>query len=78
LVVGNDVRGSIRAGLSATAARLNSDDFWQIHRGNVINVNLIRASYRDELGRLTLTMVDGPEKFLVSRSHEHLVVRSRH
>jgi len=75
LVATCDVNGVVRAGLGATAALFNRQDFWQIHRGNVINVNLIRASYRDELGRLMLTLVDGSEKFIVSRSYEHLFVR---
>jgi DNA-binding LytR/AlgR family response regulator len=78
LVFTRGTQGVVRSGLSATASLLNRRDFWQIHRGNVININLVRASYRDDLGRLVLTLSDGPEKFIVSRSHEHLFVRARH
>jgi DNA-binding LytR/AlgR family response regulator len=62
----------LRTPLKELAAQLDPDQFWQIHRGTLVNVQQIKAARRDLLGRLVLTLHDRRETLSVSRSYAHL------
>jgi len=51
---------------------LDSDQFWHIHRGTIINVSRIGKISRSFAGRLIITLKDLPETLTVSRSYAHL------
>jgi DNA-binding LytR/AlgR family response regulator len=52
--------------------QLDPGQFWQVHRGTVVNVKQIVSAHHDLLGKVTLTLRDRPEKVAVSRSYAHL------
>jgi len=62
----------LRTPLKELASRLDPLEFWQIHRGTVVNVRQIVSAHHDLLGKVTLTLRDRPEKLAVSRSYAHL------
>jgi DNA-binding LytR/AlgR family response regulator len=62
----------LRTPLKELALQLDPEQFWQVHRGTLVNVQQIKAAKRDLLGRLTLTLRDRPETLPVSRSYAHL------
>ncbi|GAB1387746.1 hypothetical protein MASR1M59_28940 [Melaminivora sp.] len=51
------------------AARLNPVDFWQVHRGALVQARHIVAAERDAQGRLQLLLRGRPERLAVSRLH---------
>jgi DNA-binding LytR/AlgR family response regulator len=62
----------LRTPLKELLAQLDPEQFWQVHRGTLVNVQQIKAARRDLLGRLVLTLHDRPEILSVSRSYAHL------
>ncbi len=62
----------LRTPLKELAARLDPQQFWQVHRGTLVNVRQIVSAHRDLLGKVTLTLRDRPEKIAVSRGYAHL------
>ena len=51
---------------------LDSEQFWQVHRGTVVNIRYVSSSKRDGDGRVTLN-VDGYARPLpVSRAYQGL------
>ena len=62
----------IRTPLKDLLSRLDSRQFWQVHRGTVVRANAIDSVLRDESGRLTLTLRGRQDKFAVSRIYAHL------
>jgi DNA-binding LytR/AlgR family response regulator len=62
----------IRTSLKELLPQLDSSQFWQIHRGTVVNVHCIQAAVRDELGKLSLKLRDRAEALPVSRVFAHL------
>jgi DNA-binding LytR/AlgR family response regulator len=71
-VVTRDGEFLLRMPLKELAAQLDPEQFWQIHRGTLVNVQQIKAARRDLLGRFALTLRDRPETLAVSRSYAHL------
>ena len=57
----------IRTPLKELLPQLDPVQFWQIHRGTVVNSGSIELASRDELGRLSLSLRGRPERLAVSR-----------
>ena len=62
----------IKKTIRQLSEELDSDQFWRIHRGTIINVGQIRNVSRSFAGRLIITLKDLPESLTVSRSYAHL------
>ena len=62
----------IRTPLKDLLPQLDTQNFWQIHRGTVVQAGAIEAVSRDESGKLTLSLRARPEKLAVSRLYSPL------
>jgi DNA-binding LytR/AlgR family response regulator len=71
-VVTRDAELLIRTPIKELAAQLDPAQFWQIHRGTLVNVRQIAAARHDAMGRLTLQLKQRPETLPVSRNYAHL------
>ena len=72
LVLTRDAELVLRTPLKDLIAQLDPQEFWQVHRGTVVNVRQIVSAHHDMLSKVTLTLRDRPEKIAVSRSYAHL------
>jgi DNA-binding LytR/AlgR family response regulator len=57
----------IRLSLRELLPQLDPQVFWQIHRSTVVRADAVASVVRDESGKLTLRLVDRPERLAVSR-----------
>lgn len=71
-VVSADGEALIRTSLRDLIPQLDPRQFWQIHRGTVVQVRQIQAAVREENGKLFVTLHGRPEKLAVSRLFAHL------
>ena len=62
----------LRTPLKELIAQLDAEQFWQVHRGTVVNVKQIVAAHHDMLGKVSLTLRDRAEKVAVSKSYAQL------
>ncbi len=62
----------IRKSLVELLETLDSSQFWQIHRGTLVNTEFIESVVRDGLGGLELVLKGRKERLRVSRSFRHL------
>ena len=62
----------IRTPIKDLASQLDPGQFWQIHRGTLVNVQRIAAARHDAMGRLTLQLKQRPDRLPVSRAYAHL------
>jgi DNA-binding LytR/AlgR family response regulator len=62
----------IRTPLKELLAGLDSDVFWQVHRGTVVRVASIGSVHRDESFKVSLKLRNRPETLAVSRLYGHL------
>lgn len=62
----------IRTPIRELMPRLDGEQFWQIHRSTIVNVDAIEAVTRDESGRQRVQLQGHPEVLEVSRSFAHL------
>ncbi|HKO67084.1 MAG TPA: LytTR family DNA-binding domain-containing protein [Burkholderiaceae bacterium] len=62
----------IRVPLSELGEQLNPDDFAQIHRSVIVNLNAVAATRRDLGGKLYVRMRDTARELPVSRQYVHL------
>ena len=62
----------IRTPLKDLLQQLNSQTFWQIHRGTVVRASAIHTVLRDAHGKLTLTLHGSKDSLAVSRLYSHL------
>lgn len=62
----------IRTPLKELLPQLDAHQFWQVHRGTVVQAAAIATVVRDETGKLHLTLRGRPEKLAVSRLYAHL------
>jgi len=62
----------IRTPLSELSAELDPDNFWQIHRSTIVNVNCIASTQRDVMGRTLVKLHDCKNELQVSRAYVHL------
>ncbi len=58
----------IRKPIKELVSELNPQQFWQIHRSTIVNVQAVASVTRDERGRQIVSLRDHPEKLEVSRS----------
>lgn len=61
----------IRTALKELLPLLDPTQFWQIHRGTVVNSGCVALAARDEQGRLSLSLRGRPERLAVSRLFAH-------
>ena len=57
----------IRTPLRELLAQLDTQQFWQIHRGTLVRASAIASAVRSDSGKLTLQLHGRPEAFAVSR-----------
>ncbi len=62
----------IRMALTELLDSLNPEQFWQVHRGTVVNINCVTSSKRDGDGRVTLNLRGWEKPVAVSRAYSHL------
>lgn len=70
-VLTTDTELLLRTPLKDLLPRLNPDEFWQIHRGTVVRASAIAQAVRGDNGKLSLSLHGRPERWPVSRLHEH-------
>jgi len=61
----------IRTALKDLLAQLDPDQFWQIHRGLIVQAAQIATVERDESGRTSVRLRQRSEKLAVSRLYAH-------
>ncbi len=71
-VLTKDQEYLIRTPLKDLLAQLDSNVFWQVHRGTVVRVASIASVHRDESFKVTLKLRNRPETLAVSRLYGHL------
>ncbi|MBU1424008.1 MAG: LytTR family DNA-binding domain-containing protein [Gammaproteobacteria bacterium] len=71
-VLTRDAELLLRTPLKDLIAQLDPEQFWQVHRGTIVNAKQIVSAHHDLLGKVTLTLRDRPEKVAVSRSYAQL------
>jgi DNA-binding LytR/AlgR family response regulator len=62
----------IRTSIKELAEQLDPAQFWQVHRGTLVNARQIVSARHDALGRISLKLRDRPDTVAVSRGHAHL------
>jgi DNA-binding LytR/AlgR family response regulator len=62
----------IRIPLSELARQLDSDDFAQIHRSVIVNMNAVAGTRRDLAGKMYVRLRDCPRELPVARPYVHL------
>jgi DNA-binding LytR/AlgR family response regulator len=62
----------IRTPLKELLPQLDTQQFWQVHRGTVVRATAIDAVHRDEAGKLSVGLRGRPERLPVSRLYAHL------
>jgi DNA-binding LytR/AlgR family response regulator len=62
----------VRIPLKDLLSGLDREQFWQIHRGTLVNVNAIAAAERIDAERMHVLLRGCEEKLLVSRTFAHL------
>ena len=62
----------IRTPIKELLEQLDPEQFWQVHRGTLVNVRQVASARHDAFGRVTLKLRDRPESLAVSRGHAHL------
>jgi DNA-binding LytR/AlgR family response regulator len=62
----------IRTPLKDLLPQLDTELFWQVHRGTVVRATAVEAVHRDESGKLLLAVRGRKEKLPVSRIYAHL------
>ena len=71
-VVCQDSEALIRTSLKELLPQLDPQQFWQIHRGTIVNASAIATAERDEAGKLSLTLRQHPAQLRVSPLYAHL------
>jgi DNA-binding LytR/AlgR family response regulator len=62
----------IRVTLKELLPQLDERQFWQIHRGTIVQASCVASAARDEAGKVTLSLRNRPEKLRVSPLYAHL------
>jgi DNA-binding LytR/AlgR family response regulator len=71
-VVTADSESLIRTSLKELLPQIDSRQFWQVHRGTIVNHQCIQMAIRDESGKLSLKLRGRSESLAVSRVFAHL------
>ena len=62
----------IRLSLSTLIPQLDPQQFWQVHRGTVVQARCVASARREESGKVTLALRARPETLTASRLYAHL------
>ncbi|MGZ8293885.1 MAG: LytR/AlgR family response regulator transcription factor [Telluria sp.] len=62
----------IRVSLKELLPQLDACQFWQVHRGTIVNIRCVAGAARDDAGKMTLSLRNRPEKLRVSPLYAHL------
>jgi DNA-binding LytR/AlgR family response regulator len=71
-VVTVDAEALIRKTIKDLYDELDHEQFWQVHRGTIVNLRAIAKVERDWRDQPVLTLKERPEKLTVSRTFAHL------
>lgn len=71
-VVTADTEALIRKTIKELHDELDHEQFWQVHRGTIVNLRAIAKVERDWRDQPVLTLKDRAEKLTVSRTFAHL------
>jgi DNA-binding LytR/AlgR family response regulator len=71
-VVTADKEHLVRASLRELLPQLDPAQFWQVHRGTVVQAKQVVTAKREESGKVTLSLRGRQEKITVSRLYAHL------
>jgi DNA-binding LytR/AlgR family response regulator len=71
-VVAADGEALIRTSLKELLPQLDSKQFWQIHRGTIVNAACIDSAVRDEAGKVSLNLRGRSGQLRVSPLYAHL------
>jgi DNA-binding LytR/AlgR family response regulator len=71
-VITREGESLIRLALSELSPQLDTEVFWQIHRGTLVNMNEVASTRRDLGGRVFVKLKDGKTELPVSRGYAHL------
>lgn len=71
-VVTADAEALIRKTIKELHDELDHEQFWQVHRGTIVNLRAIAKVERDWRDQPVLTLKDRAEKLTVSRTFAHL------
>jgi len=71
-VVTQDNEALIRTSLKELLPQLDARQFWQVHRGTIVNAERIASATRDEGGKLSLQLKGRAEQLKVSPLYAHL------
>jgi len=71
-VVTADGEALIRKTIKDLFDELNGEQFWQVHRGTIVNLRAIARVDRDYRDQPLITLKGRPEKLTVSRTFAHL------
>lgn len=72
VVMTRDGESLIRTGISELAGQLDPQEFWQIHRSTIVNVNAIASTRRDFNGQTLVRLKAHAQELPVSRAYAHL------
>jgi DNA-binding LytR/AlgR family response regulator len=72
LVITKEGESMIKKSIKELAQELDPGQFWQIHRGTIVNVSRIEKVSRSLTGRGILKLKGRPDLFTVSRNYLHL------
>lgn len=62
----------IRLALKDLLPQLDPQQFWQVHRGTVVQARHVTSARREESGKVTLMLAGRPETLVASRLYAHL------
>ncbi|MFM2400177.1 MAG: hypothetical protein RL341_2334 [Pseudomonadota bacterium] len=62
----------IRTPLADLGAELDPENFWQIHRSTIVNMQHVTATRREESGKLFVKVKGHDKELVVSRAYVHL------
>jgi len=71
IVATSEQESLIRIPIRELAEQLDPELFWQVHRGTLVNVNVIAGVSRDFRGHLVLRLKNRAETLAVSDSYAH-------
>lgn len=71
-VVTQDSEALIRMSLKELLPQLDDKQFWQVHRGTIVNAACVLSAVRDEAGKLSLMLKHRAERVRVSPLYAHL------
>lgn len=71
-VVTADSEVLIRMSLKELLPQLDEQQFWQVHRGTIVNASCVLSAVREEGGKMSLALRGRTEKLRVSPLYAHL------